>query len=198
MITKSQLAIALSKLKVFEEADFKSEQYPTDSEIAAQTLWLAYMRGDIEGKIADLGCGTGVLGIGALLLGAEKVYFVDNNESAINVLKENLAVYEFENYEIYKQDIEEFEQKVDVVLQNPPFGTKEKHADRKFLIKAFEISNTVYSFHKSSTRKFVESIAKDYCFKVEEIKHSFPLKQSMKHHKSRIKRIEVSSFLLEK
>ena len=61
MITKSRLAIELSELKVFESAKLKLEQYPTDSEIAADILWNAFMHGDIEGKtIADLAKRLGV------------------------------------------------------------------------------------------------------------------------------------------
>ena len=89
MITKSKLAIQLSKLKVFETAKIKLEQYPTDSEIAADILWNAFMQHDIEGKvIADLGAGTGVLGIGALLLNAKKVCFVEKDKEAVKLLKE--------------------------------------------------------------------------------------------------------------
>jgi len=72
MHTKSSLAIELSNLNVFSKAKVKLEQYPTDSEIAADVLWNAYMKDELKGKtIADLGCGTGILGIGALLLGAK-------------------------------------------------------------------------------------------------------------------------------
>ena len=87
MITKSKLAITLSKLKVFDSAKVKLEQYPTDSEVAADVLWNAFMQGDIGNKIiADLGAGTGVLGIGALILGAKKVYFVEKDKDVIKLL----------------------------------------------------------------------------------------------------------------
>ena len=91
MISKSGLAIALSKLKTFKKPKVSLEQYPTDSEVAAELLWHAYMAGDIEGKkIADLGCGTGILGIGCLLLGAEHVYFADIDAEALEICLENL------------------------------------------------------------------------------------------------------------
>jgi len=38
--------------------------------------------------VLDLGCGTGVLGIGALLLGA-KVYFVESDGSALEIARNN-------------------------------------------------------------------------------------------------------------
>ena len=78
MITKKQLAILLSKLQVFESPRAELEQYPLDGESASIILWTACQNKDIENKImADLGCGTGILGLGALLLGAKKVYFID-------------------------------------------------------------------------------------------------------------------------
>src|SRR3989344_9496721 len=93
--SKSRLAIELSKLKVFEQPDLATEQYPMDSEHGAEVLWDAYFKGDIENKtVADLGCGTGILGIGALLLGARLTYFVDSDEEAIKIAKENLKKFE--------------------------------------------------------------------------------------------------------
>ena len=44
--SKSQLAILLSRLASFTKPDVKSEQYPTDSEIAAEILWQAALQGD--------------------------------------------------------------------------------------------------------------------------------------------------------
>lgn len=49
--------------------------------------------------------------------------------------------------------------KADIVVMNPPFGTRKKHADRIFLEAAFQIAHVaVYSLHKTSTRTFIESI----------------------------------------
>ena len=60
--SKSSLAVALSKLKGFEKPKVKKEQYMTDSEVAADILWNAFMDGYIDDKtIADLGSGTGIL-----------------------------------------------------------------------------------------------------------------------------------------
>src|SRR3989338_1932750 len=92
--SKSQLAILLSRLAGFDNSKLKlgREQYATDSEAAAEALWFAYMSGDIEGKtVADLGCGTGLLGIGALLLGAKQAYFIDNDEEALATCEKNIS-----------------------------------------------------------------------------------------------------------
>ena len=195
MITKSKLAIELSKLRPFENPKLKAEQYMTDSENAAEALWLAKMRGDIDGRtIADLGCGTGILGIGAILLGADKVYFVDSDKTALRICRENLEKLGIEkNAEIVLSDVTKFNIKVSTVIQNPPFGTKTKHADREFLEKAFEISqDAVHTFHKLETREFVETFARQRGFvPTNLIKFEMPLKATQKFHRSRIRRISV-------
>jgi len=71
--SKSGLAVILSSLLSFKSPKIKLEQYETPSEIAADVLWNAHMNGDLVDKtVADLGSGTGVLGLGAVLLGAKK------------------------------------------------------------------------------------------------------------------------------
>jgi len=205
LLSRGRLAVELSKLKVFENADINSEQYPTDSEIAADVLWDASYKNDIEGKtIADLGCGTGILGIGALLLGAKLVYFIDKDQSALDIAKENFKGIGADASEESKavficKDIKDFSEKADIVLQNPPFGTKTRHADRDFLLKAFDAARIVYSFHKTSTKGFIEKISQDANFKITQVyDFEFPIKMSQLFHKKHIHRIKVSCWRMEK
>ena len=204
-LSRAGLAIGLSALEGFYRPKVSVEQYITDSEAAASVLFDAYMKGDIENKsIADLGSGTGILGIGALLLGAKKVYFVENDNDAMEIARRNALKAESESLiagkaEFILGDIVEFDKRVDTVIMNPPFGTKREHSDREFLEKAFEISNVVYSFHKSETRKFVEAFARDKKFRITQVTDfSFPLKATMEFHRKRIERINVSCFRLVK
>lgn len=193
-MTQKQLAIKLTHLKVFSSPKIKEEQYPTDSNIAAEILWFAEICKDIEGKtIADLGAGTGILGIGCLLLGAKKVYFVEKDKDAIKVLKENLEAFEIESgYEIITDDIRGFDKKVDTVIQNPPFGTKTKHKDRVFLEIAMSIAKTVYSFHKAETKDFIDKYIHNSDFHTTNyFEFDFPLKNSMKQHKKKVEKIKV-------
>jgi putative methylase len=199
--SKSALAIKLSQLNGFENQKVKAEQYPTDPEIAAEVLWNAHLLGDLKGKVSvDLGCGTGILGIGALYLGNSKVYFVDSDKEALEIAKNNTLRVKSESSDIgeavfLNQDIADFDKKVDLVLQNAPFGTKVRHADREFLKKAVKLADTIYTFHKSETKAFLEAFAKDSGF---EISHCwdfrFPLKQAMSFHRRKIHRINVSCF----
>ena len=187
MLSKKKLAIVLSKLKQFDNPKVILEQYSTDSEVAAEILWKAYMNGDIEGKIiADLGCGPGIFGIGAALLGAKKVFFIDKDQSAIDTTELNVIDVGIENcvLDVKKIDVSDFKKKVDVVLMNPPFGTKVKHHDKVFLKKAMQVSKIIYSIHKITSKKFIEEFSKDNGFKVDYvIPFDLRLRKAMKHHK---------------
>ena len=199
--SKARLAVELSKLKVFDDPKLQSEQYPTDSEAAAETLWNAYFNEDIQNKIvADLGCGTGLLGIGALLLGAKKVIFIDSDSQVIETAKENLQQFvELGEAEFILEDINEVTGTVDTVIQNPPFGTKTKHADREFLMKAFQIADTIYSFHKSTSENFIKKISEDNGFKVtHHYKFKMPIKAVHFFHTRSIHRIQVSCWRMER
>ena len=194
----------LSKLGVFDKPKIKAEQYAMDSEIEAEVLWNAFINGDILEKVSvDLGCGTGILGIGALILGAKKVYFVDNDKEALEIAENNLKQAKSEadisgEAVFLCQDIAEFNEQADVVLMNPPFGTKVRHHDRAFLAKAFRVADIVYSFHKSETKRFVEAFAKDNGYIVSHCyDFKFPLKSSYDFHRRRIMRIAVSCFRLK-
>lgn len=68
---KTELQIFLSKLKGFENPKPKLEQYQTSPEIASDMLNQAKLIGG-ENMI-DLGAGTGILTIGAALLGFKAI-----------------------------------------------------------------------------------------------------------------------------
>ncbi len=204
ILSKRDLSQILSSLKAWESQKVREEQYPTPVEIAADWLWNAVQRGDIRNRtILDAGCGNGILGIGALLLGAKKVFFVDVDADSIKICQENYEKVRVEwmlgRAEFLQVGIELFDQPVDVVLQNPPFGTKEEHADKKFLEKAFSLAKTVYSMHKVSTKRFVEAIAKDNGVKLTDFwGHSFPIKTAFPFHRKPVSKVEVGLWRMEK
>jgi len=208
--TRRELAIFLSQLEVFEKPNVRLEQYPSDGQVAATLLWQAAINGDIEDKhILDLGSGTGILGIGALLLGAKKVTFVDIDPSVLKILKKNFEFLK-ENWEIdiknkwefVNTTVESLMIKQDenmVVIMNPPFGTKAKHADKKFLETAIKYSPSIYSMHKTSTKGFLEAFSKDNNYDLYWVEDmSFPIKQTMAEHRKKIERIKVSIIGMER
>ncbi|MBD3354469.1 methyltransferase [Candidatus Woesearchaeota archaeon] len=206
--TKKRLAVILSQLKGFKDPKSRLEQYEIDSEIASEAVWNAFYRREIEDKVvADLGCGTGTLGFAVLLMGAEKVFFVDIDEKAVEVAKENLDLLEKKldiklknKAEFVVADVDFFDENVDLVMQNPPFGIQgDRHTDKVFLEKAFKIADVVYSFHKTESKKFINAVAEDNGFKVEEYwEFEWPLKQTMKYHKKKIEYIPVGCWKLVK
>ncbi len=208
MLTQKQLAIILTQFSEFAKPSASLEQYKTNPDIAAEILWSAKMNGDIEGKtIADLGCGTGILGISAILLGAKKVFFVDVDESALMLAKKNLEFvknrYQLKNLknraEFILSDIVPFNEKVDVVLQNPPFGVQKEHADRKFLSKAFQIADVVYSFHKTESQIFLDQFSEDNGFKITRyFEFDFPLPKTQKFHTHKTYKFRVGCWRFER
>ena len=195
--TKKRLAVELSRLKGFEKVDVRLEQYATPSEIAADWLWQAALKPDLAGKVSlDAACGPGILGCGALLMRAELVYFVDRDENALDLARKNVDTLE-QAYEIGKSeficaDIADFTTNVDVVLQNPPFGTKVRHHDRRFLEQAFIIGKTVYSMHKISTAAFVEAVAREHKFTItDRWAYDFRIPQQLPWHRRKAYYVKV-------
>jgi putative methylase len=204
--SKKELEIILSKLKGFENSKIREEQYITPSSIAAEVIWKAYFNGDVQDmNIADLGCGTGIFGIGCLIMGAKTVYFVDIDKEALDICALNIAKVKSEGLKIgeailIEKDAKNFEiNDTDTVFTNPPFGTKKKHADIDFLTTAFRIAKRTYSFHKTSTSDFIIKTARLNNMKVSErLDFDFMLWNTMKYHTKKKQLIEVSCFIFEK
>jgi len=201
--TKRELEIVLSKLPNFENPSMQLEQYPTPSNIAAEWVWNMAMKREVAGRnFLDAGCGSGILGLGLLLLGAKKVYFLDTDAKILDICIHNYnnlkEEYEIGEAQFINGDISLFNGEVDIVIQNPPFGTKDEHADKRFLEKAFSVADVVYSMHKYSTAKFIEAICKDYKFKITEIwRYEFPIKAVFKFHEKPVKFIDVAVWRME-
>ena len=57
-------------------------------------------------RVADLGCGSGALGIESLSRGAKHATFVERDRDAVGILKFNLAALGIlEGYEIFEWDV---------------------------------------------------------------------------------------------
>jgi rRNA N6-adenosine-methyltransferase METTL5 len=164
-----ELESHLSDIRSFENPKVELEQYPTSPHLAAQVLHAAESRyGDIADRaVLDLGCGCGVLAIGAALCDASCVIAVDIDSSVLGVATDNA-----EKYNVSKQvdfvaadivhllpggSVTRPLQIVDTVIMNPPFGTKRKGIDMVFLqVAVTYATGAVYSLHKSSTRDHID------------------------------------------
>ena len=201
---KKELALLLSQLETFATPNVELEQYQTEGELAADILWQIFLQGNIEEKvIADLGCGNGILGIGALLLGAKKVHFVDVDEQAIALAEKNLHFVQEKcdlslSATFYHMDVQQFTKKLDVVLENPPFGVQQPHADRHFLLAAMKIAPVIYSFHKLDSKGFITELTKDHGYQVVQMfERTFTLKQTQEFHTKRVYPVEIGIWQIE-
>lgn len=91
---------------------------------AVFSMLLPYLNGAI---VLDLFAGSGALGIEALSRGAEKAYFVDNSEVAINCVRNNISAAKFVNSTVItKATAEDFLQncgeKFDIIFLDPPYA----------------------------------------------------------------------------
>ena len=169
---RKELEQRLDAVEDFEKPKVKYEQYPTPSHIASQIIFtIESSFSDFNGKnVMDLGCGCGMLGIGANLMGATYVLGVDIDQDAIDIAKQNVKdVVDDEDEEeeeesnekgeesstnnkiefvladvceLYKNEEDgRWKDKFQIVIMNPPFGTKKnKGIDMIFLEMAVKIA----------------------------------------------------------
>ena len=203
LVRKRDLERALSQIEVHPTPKAYLEQYTTPSNAAAETLYLAaYVHDDIIDKtVVELGCGTGRLAIGAVLLGAKEAVGVDLEKAAVKIAQKNAENFDSEEKTHWiVADIDVVNGTFDTVLQNPPFGVQQRRADRRFITKALEIGSIVYSFHKAgeSNRKFIKRFIEEHGGKITTI---FPLEMEIpkmfKFHTKKKKSIQVDLYRIE-
>ncbi|VDO69801.1 unnamed protein product, partial [Onchocerca flexuosa] len=121
--------------------------------------------GCIDGcTVADLGCGPGILLLGAVKLGASYGLGVEIDEEAIGICQSNIERCNLENsidlicLDVTK-NISSLKPIFDTVIMNPPFGTKNNAGiDLHFVEAGLSIlkkNGTLFSLHKSSTRQYI-------------------------------------------
>lgn len=140
----------------FENPKPELEQYTTPVNIALEIIKQANSRGHLSGSVADFGCGTGRLAIGAAILGANVTgYEIDDDalNLAIQYSKKN-------NLDIkwISMAVENIDESYDTILMNPPFGSQRPGADAIFLKKALELSSNIWTIHMAETKKFIQKL----------------------------------------
>ena len=158
------------------------------------------MNGDIKEKVVyDLGCGNGILSIGAKILGASYVVGVDIDRDALKIAKENAERMGVE-IKLICSDIEKLTlRKANTVIENPPFGSHVKGTDIKFLKKAVEIGEVTYSLHISKTREFIRKTVESMNCRVDRVYPlSIKIKRRYRFHRKSFIDVEADLFRIVK
>ncbi len=189
---KVRLERILQSLEAVPFPQAHTEQYATPASIAAEVAFIALGKGDIEDRrVLDAGCGNGILGIAAKLLGAAEVLGVDIDADAIRVAKQNARKAEAA-VSWRRADVVEIQDRFDTVLMNPPFGAQTRHADLPFVDKAMDIARVVYSFHNAVTEDFVVRRIEAQGGRVtDRADYEFPLPRTFRFHQEDLRRIPV-------
>ena len=202
---KKELAILLSQLHHLPTYSARLEQYLTDSSVAADFLWHFADHETLSEKIvADFGCGNGILGIGALLLGTKEVLFVDIDPASLALAQKNLNLIERLTGKTFSAhffctSITDFHQPVDIVIQNPPFGVQREHADKIFLLAAFQSAPLIYSLHTLASKQFLTSLSHDHHYDAQLIfTFHLPLQATQPFHTKKRHFVAVGLWRIEK
>ncbi|MDP6662218.1 MAG: methyltransferase [Candidatus Thalassarchaeaceae archaeon] len=182
------LAMQLSKMTPHPCTNVDLEQYSTDGDLAAR--WLADIASfnDIfDGcSVVDLGSGNGVLGIGALLMGASSAILVEADEEACEVCAGNATDLGVEGrVEIVRAEVgvEGLDiSSADLVITNPPWGRQIERADRPFLEAILSVGVTAHLMHNAEALH-IQSIFEAAGWGVERYGEAdFALPAAYEHH----------------
>lgn len=187
------LAMALSKLTPHPCVDVSLEQYATEGDLAAYWMLAVDQLDGLEGRnVADLGAGNGILGIGALMLGASHVLFVESDPAAAAVLEENLAGLDegmaarasVLTARVGRDDVP-FAQ-TDLIIMNPPWGVQQAKADRPFMELALDTNVEAIHVLHSDHAAHLEPMAGEAGWNGEVVlRTTFRLPPTYAHHAQR-------------
>jgi len=190
------LEMALQRLSGFSRPRAALEQYQTPAPLAARLLYHALMKGDIEGKsVCDLGSGTGVLAIGAALLGAVKVTGIEIDQNAVDVADAN-ATSTGVDVEFIVADVRDAALPgrigtCDTVIMNPPFGAQKDHADRPFIDLALKTASVTYGIFNAGSAQFIKTYTEGRAEISEKVGGVFPIRRTFSFHTKDQKDIEL-------
>lgn len=197
----NELERRLETVKGFPSPSSGLEQYQTPAPLAARLLFHAAVKGDITGKrVCDLGCGTGILAIGAALLGACEVVGVDTDEAVLATARDNAretgVEVTFLSGRIGDPAVPVSISPCDTVVMNPPFGAQKAHADRPFIDAALQIAPITYGIFNGGSRQFIESYIAGRGRVDEVISGILPIRRTFSFHTRPNKEIPVQIMVI--
>jgi len=198
-----RLEMTLQRVAGFSSPRPALEQYQTPAPLAARLLYHALMKGDIEGKVVcDLGSGTGVLAIGAAILGAASVKGVDVDKKAIEIARANAELLDadikFIVADVKDQTLPEVLGLCDTVIMNPPFGAQKVHADRPFIDLAISVAPVIYSIFNAGSTPFIKTYTAGRAEINERVGGVFPIKRTFSFHTQDVQEIGVEILRLKR
>ncbi|MED5158657.1 MAG: methyltransferase [Candidatus Thermoplasmatota archaeon] len=149
------MAMILSGLEPHPSNSVELEQYTTDGDLAVRWLSDIVAFGDLaEGcTVADLGAGNGVLGLGALAMGAGRALLVEADQAACDVAMLNAESMGFaDSVELIQGTLGSDPvdlSSVDVIISNPPWGRQTPRADRPFLEAMIAAETPTHLLHSA-------------------------------------------------
>jgi len=199
----NQLERLLENLEGFSDPSSLLEQYGTPAPLAARLLFHAALKGDIEGRrVCDLGCGTGILAIGAAILGASEVIGVEIDRSVLAIAERNAdregVDIRFLSADVIDPGIPEQIGSCDTVIMNPPFGAQQLHADRPFLDAALAIAPVVYGIFNAGSWSFVSSYLAGRAEIDEVIGGLLPIRRTFSFHRDEVREIPVEIMVIRR
>jgi len=198
-----QLEIALQRCAGYTRPKAALEQYQTPAPLAARLLYDALMHGDIGGKrVIDPGCGTGILAIGAALLGADEVIGIEIDGIALETARANAALLkadvEFIEGDLKDGSLPARTGTCDTVVMNPPFGAQNAHADRPFIGFTLATAPVIYGIFNAGSIPFVEAYTAGRARITDKIGGRFAIKRTFAFHTRDVQEIEVEILRLER
>ena len=197
-----RLAMLLSSLSEHPSGSVELEQYSTDGDLAAR--WLADIAafGDLsEGcSVADLGAGNGILGLGALAMGAGRTILVEADQAACDVAKSNAESMGFaDSVEVIQATLGSDPVDLgsaDVVISNPPWGRQTPRADRPFLEAMIAAATPAHLLH-SAEATHIQPLFEDAGWTAEKYGEAdFALPAAYSHHSRQRGRTRVAFWRL--
>lgn len=178
----------LSGLEQTKSRSASLEQYSTDGDLAARWLTDISNFGDLkEGySVLDLGSGNGILGLGAMLLGASRVTLIDADQDACEAAQNNVDKLGFtESIEVTQAtlgaDLISLDS-TDLVISNPPWGRQSPKADRPFLDAMLSARVNSHLMH-SAEATHINPLFEEYGWSVERYGEAdFALPAAYSHH----------------